>query len=95
RRSKRKLMKINKNVIHREIAGEHILVPVGETALHYNGVFAVSEIGAEIWEMLCSGKDIQEITNLLLQMYDVELDILEKDIENFLEMLQKNGLICE
>ena len=36
-------MKIEKNVILREIAGEYILIPTGSMALKFQGVFAVSE----------------------------------------------------
>lgn len=88
-------MQINKEVIHREIAGEHILVPIGETALHHSGVFAVSEVGADIWEMLCGGKDIPEITAALLKIYDVEPDVLAKDFDEFLNMLRDNGLLWD
>ena len=86
-------MQINKNIIHREIAGEHILIPLGETVLQYNGVFAITEIGAEIWEMLQNGKDIPEITTALLEIYDVEKEVLEKDMDDFLQMLRENDLI--
>ena len=86
-------MQINKEVIHREIAGEHILVPIGETALHHSGVFAITEVGADIWELLCEGKEIPEITTALLEMYDVEADVLAKDIDEFLHMLRENGLL--
>ena len=88
-------MQINKEVIHREIAGEHILVPIGETALHHSGVFTITEVGADIWEMLCEGKDIPEITAALLEMYDVEQDVLVKDIGEFLNLLKENDLIGE
>ena len=86
-------MQINKNIIHREIAGEHILLPIGEFALHRSGVFAITEIGAEIWEMLQNGKDIPEITTALLEIYDVEKEVLEKDMDDFLQMLRENDLI--
>ncbi|MBQ7923009.1 MAG: PqqD family protein [Clostridia bacterium] len=88
-------MLINKNVVHREIAGEHILVPVGETALRYSGIFSITEVGAKIWEMLRDGKDIPDITAALLETYDVEKDVLEKDIDDFLQMLRENELILE
>ena len=32
-------MKLNPDLIHRTITGEHILIPVGETAQTFNGVF--------------------------------------------------------
>ncbi|MBQ9717464.1 MAG: PqqD family protein [Clostridia bacterium] len=86
-------MQINKEVIHREVAGEHILVPIGETALRCRGVFAITEVGADIWEMLSDGKDVPEITRVLLEMYDVEADVLAKDVVEFLDMLRENGLL--
>ncbi|MBR4960307.1 MAG: PqqD family protein [Clostridia bacterium] len=63
---------------------------MGETALRFSGIFAITEIGAEIWEMLCEGKDISDITEALLEAYDVE-----KDINDFLQMLRENELIVE
>ena len=86
-------MQLNKDIIHREIAGEHILIPTGETALHYNGIFAITEIGAEIWEMLQNGEDIAAITAELLENYEVEKEVLENDINNFLNMLRENDLL--
>ena len=86
-------MKINQNIIHREIAGEHILLPIGEFALQYSGVFAITEVGADIWEMLQNGKNIQEITTALMEIYDVKKEVLEKDIDEFLQMLRENDLI--
>ena len=85
-------MQISKDVIHREIAGEHILVPVGEFALHRSGVFVVTELGAEIWEMLRDGKEYRAIIAELLEAYEVTEDVLTKDVDEFLQMLRENGL---
>ncbi|MBQ4096537.1 MAG: PqqD family protein [Clostridia bacterium] len=86
-------MQISREVIHREIAGEHFLVPVGELALKRSGVFVITEIGAEIWEMLQSGKKLDEILGALLNEYEVAEDVLKTDIEEFLQMLRKKELI--
>ncbi len=86
-------MQISKEVIHREIAGEHILVPIGELALKRSGVFVITEIGAEIWEMLQSGKERDDILAALLNEYEVAEEVLMKDIEEFLQMLCENELI--
>lgn len=42
------MMKISKEFILREIAGEYILVPVGKTALTFNGLVTVNEVGAHL-----------------------------------------------
>lgn len=45
-------MKIKKELIKREIAGDCILVPVGKSTLESNGLFALNELGAFIWDIL-------------------------------------------
>ena len=88
-------MQISKDAIHRNIAGEHILIPTGKMALQYSGVFVITEIGAEIWEMLQTGMDIPAITAALLETYDVEKEVLVRDINDFLQMLREKGLLWD
>ena len=45
-------MKIKREFVLREIAGDILLVPVGKTALDLNGMLTLNEVGAEIWKML-------------------------------------------
>ena len=45
-------MIIKKELIKREIAGDTILVPVGKAVYDANGLFALNELGAFIWELL-------------------------------------------
>jgi hypothetical protein len=86
-------MKISHDVIHREIAGEHILVPIGELALRRSGVFVITALGAEIWEMLKDGKEYNDIISELLESYEVTEEILTKDVDEFLQMLRENELV--
>ena len=88
-------MQISKDIIHREIAGEHILIPNGELALRCNGLYAITELGAEIWEYLKEGKSVSDIKAVLLETYDVEEDVLSADVDEFLQMLRKNNLIWD
>ncbi len=86
-------MKICQNVIHREIAGEHILVPTGEFALRHSGIFVITELGVEIWEMLQAGKEYDTIVAELLETYEVTREVLTKDVDEFLQMLRDHELI--
>lgn len=86
-------MTVTKDVIHREIAGEHILVPIGELALQRSGVFAVTALGAEIWEMLQEGKGYDAILRALLETYEVDEAILKRDVDEFLAKLREIGLM--
>lgn len=88
-------MKIKENVIHRSIAGEHILIPTGETAIKYNGIFAMTEIGAEIWERLAQGMEEDAIVAAILDEYDVDEPTLRQDYAEFVAKLTELGLVEE
>ena len=65
-------MKISKEFILREIAGEYIFVPVGKTALEFKGLITINEIGVLIWEQLQKGCEIDEIIQVILNEYEIE-----------------------
>ncbi|MFR9256830.1 MAG: PqqD family protein, partial [Merdibacter sp.] len=87
------LMKISKEFILREIAGEYILVPVGKTALTFNGLVTVNEVGALIWGMLEKGSDVSTIVNGILDEYDVDEQTATADVLEFISYLKSNNII--
>ena len=86
-------MKINGTYVLRKVAGDNIIIPVGETALKYNGMLTVTETGADIWEAMVKESSIEEITQMILEKYEVEKETAEKDVREFLEGLEKAGFI--
>lgn len=86
-------MKVDNNIIVREIAGEYILIPTGETALRMTGIFAMTEVGAEIWKRLCDGKDEDTIVGELLAEYEVDEETLRSDYHEFFDRLVESGLV--
>ena len=86
-------MKISNEYIIRDIAGEYIIVPVGQVALDFQGLITVNEIGVYIWELLQK----KEITfdNLLaaiLNEYDVSQTVAKQDLIDFLNQLIKRKI---
>ena len=49
--NKGKIMKIQKEFVLREIAGDYVIIPTGKTVLTFNGLITVNEVGAELWKM--------------------------------------------
>ena len=88
-------MKLNPELIHRNIIGEDIFIPIGQTALERNGVFVMSPVGARIWELLSHGKDTNELVPLLMEEYEVEPEVLKADVAEFLAELSRLGLLLE
>ncbi|MCM1114171.1 MAG: PqqD family protein [Clostridium sp.] len=86
-------MKIKKGFAKREIAGSHIVVPVGSKAKEFNGMITLNESGAFFWD--CFTKDItmDEAVALVTDEYDIDAATAKKDIENFINMLNENNLM--
>ena len=86
-------MKIKKELIKREIAGDTILVPVGKTVYDSNGLFVLNELGAFIWEILPKTETEAEICEAILAEYEVSPEEAARDVEEFLQDLKKLGIL--
>lgn len=86
-------MIIKQTVIYRQVVGEHMLIPVGDVPEDQNGLFALSEVGAFIWEQIETGKDEAEILDSILNEFDVEPQTAVSDLNGFLDQLSSYGII--
>lgn len=88
-------MKINDSFILREIAGEHILIPVGAAALQLHGMITVSESGLLLYKKLQNECSEEELVDALLAEYEVERDVAAADIKAFLAQMRQIGILSE
>lgn len=86
-------MEIKKQVILRSVAGEHMLIPVGETVFEYNGIFMMTESGKLLWEGIVNGADEEGLKEALMAEYEIDSDTASADVKEFLEMLKAFGII--
>lgn len=89
------VMKINGKFVKREVLGDIILVPVGQTALEFSGMITVNEVGLFIWNLLEQGKTEDEIISALTQEYEVEPETAREDYRTFLQTLILNRFVSE
>lgn len=86
-------MKIEKDFVLREIAGDYIIIPTGKTVLEFNGMITVNEVGASIWKMLQNEVTLEDLVQGLLREYDVEETVAREDIREFLNTLTERGIL--
>lgn len=79
--------------ILREVAGETLLIPVGETALKMNGMITLDPVAAEIWKLLQQNADRAAILGNILSRFDVDEATAGKDLDEFLTQMRENGLL--
>lgn len=78
-------MKLNKNLA------------VSESGFIFNpgtgDSFSVNPIGAEVLGMLKEDKSPDQIKAVLLEKYEVEKSLLEKDVDDFLTQLKDHNMM--
>ena len=79
---------ISKDVLAQELDGETVLLDLASESF-----FGLDEISTRVWQLLQDGNDIDAVIETLLGEYEVQREILEKDIVELLDRLNAAGLI--
>ena len=79
------------NYLLREIAGEYMLVPLGESS--FNSMVTFNETGAFIWRKLEAGLKEDEIANALTLEYNVKYNQALEDVKELISYLEANNVI--
>ncbi len=88
-------MKVEKDFVLREIAGDYIIIPTGKMVLKFNGLITVNEVGVSLWKMLQEGATLDQLVRGILDEYDVDEKTAREDIQEFLDQLDKGGILCD
>lgn len=88
-------MKVRSDLMLREIAGENILVPVGEAAAAFQGIISLNGSGLLLWRRLQAGAAESELVDALLAEYDASPETARQDVTAFVEQLRQHGLLAE
>lgn len=88
-------MRVSKDFIMREIAGEFILVPTGAAAAKFNGLITMNEVGKFIFQTLAEEHTAQEVAAHITEEYSVDAGTALADLEEFLQQLRQIGALVE
>lgn len=86
-------MRINGEYVLREIAGEFILVPIGNTAMEMNGMITLNEVGVFIWNKLKDECTREELLREILESFEIDEEHARSDLDEFLQQLEEAHLI--
>ncbi|MCI5480692.1 MAG: PqqD family protein [Lachnospiraceae bacterium] len=88
-------MKIDREFVLREIAGDYVIIPTGKTVLEFNGLITINEVGVSLWNMLQNEITFDELVQGILDEYDVEESVAREDIQEFLDKLVDGGILTK
>ncbi len=86
-------MKIKDGFLLRQVAGNTIVVPVGDDAVSFNGVITINETGKFIWELLEKGIEKEELLEKFMNEFPVSEEEAKEDIRAFIQELLDNGIM--
>lgn len=82
-------MKIHKQLVKRTIAGDVILVPVGDASLELKGLLTLNETGERMWDLLPQCETEEALVRQMLEEYEVDEATLRADVGEFLDRLRQ------
>lgn len=86
-------MKIKDGFVLREVAGSYIVVAVGEAVKNFQGIINLNETGALLWKTAEKETDRETMVKALLDEYEVERDVAEKDVDAFIAKLKEMNIV--
>lgn len=75
----------------REIAGEHLAIPV--TAENSSDIVVLNPVSAILWTELETGKTIAELTDKICESFDINRDEAKADIVEFVNYLVEKNVV--
>lgn len=87
------MMKRKEQFIAREIAGDYVMMPVGETALKFNGLIMGNAVSAFMWENIEKVNDSDEMATLICEEFEVDFETAKKDADYLMGEMIKAGWI--
>lgn len=83
------------DVVARQIAGEHILVPISQTGADLQKVYMLNETAGAIWGLLARPLTREELVEALEEQYDAPEGSLPQEVETFVQDLLQRGFVTE
>ncbi len=86
-------MKAKSGFVLRNVAGEYILMPVGENIANYKGSVILNKVSAFIWEKLEEPVSREDLLAAVLGEFDVEEATAAKDLDDILQRFDELELL--
>jgi hypothetical protein len=88
-------MKLKEDLILRCIAGEHVVIPIGNNVATFNGIISLNDTACFLWQKVQSQVSREELVTSLLDEYEVDEDQAGKDIDDFFILLREHEPLIE
>ena len=90
------IYKTKTGIVLTSICGQHVLVSAKEAGENCPYVTKINETAAFCWRLLENGSTCGELTDALLEEYDVDdISLVREDVNNMLDDFLQEGYLME
>ena len=86
-------MRLKEGFVLRKIAGEDVVIPIGNNIADFNGVVRLNESAAFLWKALQRETTKDELIKSLIEEYKIDKKLATNDVEQFINKLKQNKVI--
>lgn len=76
------------DVLMQELDGESVFLNINSGCY-----FGLDEVGTRMWQVLTTSESIQAAYEVLLAEYEVDAEMLRRDVQELVEKLREQGLV--
>lgn len=88
-------MKIKDGYMLRDVAGNHVVVPMGREAVDFNGMISLNDTGAFLWNLMEEECTRDQLVTAILEEYDATKEQAEQGVDRFIQKVMENGFAEE
>ena len=88
-------MKLRGEFVVRNVVDNAVAVPVGQTALHFNGMVMLNDVSRVIWLCLEQETTVEDIVKAVTDAFEVDAAQATADVLEFLQQLRDAQLLEE
>ena len=85
-------MKIKDGFILRNVAGNNVVVPIGQATIDFNGMISLNDTGAFIFEQMLNEITRDELVQAVVNEYGIDEKLAQKDVDAFIEKIEGEDL---
>ena len=86
-------MKIKDGFLLKEVAGNNIIVPIGDNLVDFSAMITINETGVLLWKHLQNGAELDELVTAMTSEFDVSAEDAKSDIIDFINILKDKGIL--
>ena len=86
-------MKIKEEYVLQNIVDKWVVIDTNGKSLNFNKILSLNDSGKFLWEKLENGADTDYLVKSLMDSFDVDKQLAQKDVEKFVSELKELGCL--